>query len=677
MPLVGGYDHYLRSLRRVAEIAREDGIPRAEFVKRTGERLGIKAKSAELRIDFLRKVGFLIEDSEQVAVPNLIEAWLLDGDATPLLVRMHTEMQFIGEMLKALDKPMPTMELLTEANQQYLMGWTTKHQIDHRRGWLQSAGLMGWRSDGGLYRTDAGMEFLSLIVVEPPFNESHVHSATGAVGVGSLGPIQHDTAEHQPRQVAHASWKDRASGVLPMPGGYDGYLDSLRWLAKSVQEVSQTRSEIAERMARRFNLTDTSVETRVSFLQKAGFLRIESGSVVLPGFMKSWLRDGDTAHVIMQLHLGVQFVGEMLEMLAEPTTTVDLHRLACKQYSMGWETRTQIENRRGWLQPAGLIRYDKRSRCLYRTDKGTDFLELVVVEPPLNGADDRHHVAVPVHPTPGRVEPQRADPPPDPKSARQSGWVDDLVDRIVSTSTDNRNTTEFELAVRDAFDFLGFDAEHLGGSGLTDVLLTARLGRGASYRVAVDAKTSGSGTLTKVGDWITLVEHRENHDAHFSMLIGPNPSGRRLMTRATEQGIAVLSAKALAGLCRSHAAHPLGLADYRSLFECRGKADLSSILKQNDEAKRRLMLSKWILDAIGDEAEHLGSRTARDLHGRLYRDAVVPAVTEDEIQDLLGTLASPLVGAISGDLDNGYVLACSLAVTTERLRILGEALVAD
>lgn len=675
MPLVGGYDHYLRSLRRVAEIAREDGIPRADFVKRTAERLGIKAKSAELRIDFLRKVGFLVEDSEQVAVPNLIEAWLLDGDATPLLVRMHTEMQFIGEMLKALDKPMPTVELLTEANQQYLMGWTTKHQIDHRRGWLQSAGLTGWRSDRGLYRTDAGTEFLSRIVVEPPFNRPHVHSAIGVVGVESLGPIQHDTAEHQPRRVAQVSWKDRASGVLPMPGGYDGYLDSLRWLAKSVQEASQTRSEIAERMAQRFNLTDTSVETRVSFLQKAGFLRIESGSVVLPDFMKSWLRDGDSDHVIMQLHIGVRFVGEMLEMLAEPTTTVDLHRLARKQYSLDWETRTQIENRRGWLQSAGLIRYDRRSRCLYRTDKGTDFLELVVVEPPLDGADDRHHVAVPVSPTPGREEPQRADPLPNSKSAGQSGQVDDLVNRIISASTDSKNPTEFERAVCDAFGFLGFDSEHLGGSGLTDVLLTARLGRDASYRVAVDAKTSGSGPLTDGQvDWITLGEHRRNHAADFSMVIGPNPSGRRLITRAEEQAVAVLSAEELTALCTSHAAQPLPLADYKSLFESGGKADLSAVEHRSNEANRLVALAKRLLYAIGDEAEHLGPRTARDLLGRLYRDEGAPAATEPQVRDLLASLASPLVDAIQGNPDSGYVLSCSPAVTAERLRILGEAL---
>lgn len=85
-------------------------------------------------------------------------------------------------------------------------------------------------------------------------------------------------------------------------------------------------------------------------------------------------------------------------------------------------------------------------------------------------------------------------------------------------------------------------------------------------------------------------------------------------------------------------------------------------------------LAKWLLDAIGEEAEYLGPRTARDLHGRLYRDEGANVAAEPEIQDMLQSLASPLLGAIAGDSDRGYVLACSPAVTAERLRLLGEAL---
>ena len=217
-----------------------------------------------------------------------------------------------------------------------------------------------------------------------------------------------------------------------------------------------------------------------------------------------------------------------------------------------------------------------------------------------------------------------------------------------------------------------------GDRGLTDVLLTARLGRNASYRVAVDAKTSGSGTLTDGQvDWITLGEHRKNHAADFSMVIGPNPSGRRLITRSEEQSVAVLSAEELAHLCSRHAAQPLGLSDYRSMFQNGGMADLSGVEHRSSEANRLMALAKRLPDAIGDEAEHLGPRTARDLLGRLYRDEGTPAATESQLRDMLASLASPLVGAIQGDPEHGYELSCSPTVTAARLRVLGEVLAAN
>jgi hypothetical protein len=42
--------------------------------------------------------------------------------------------------------------------------------------------------------------------------------------------------------------------------------------------------------------------------------------------------------------------------------------------------------------------------------------------------------------------------------------------------------------------------------------------------------------------------------------------------------------------------------------------------------------------------------------------------TEEEIQGVLDTLASPLVPAVDGEQSGGYVLACAPKVTQTRLR---------
>lgn len=109
--------------------------------------------------------------------------------------------------------------------------------------------------------------------------------------------------------------------------------------------------------------------------------------------------------------------------------------------------------------------------------------------------------------------------------------------------------------------------------------------RACSRCVTIDAKTTSSPALQdQQVDWVTLAEHRVKHGADVAMLIGPNPTSRRLLERAQSQGIAVLSADALADLCCRHAATPLGLADYKGIFERGGSADLAHIKKRSEEA---------------------------------------------------------------------------------------------
>ena len=90
--------------------------------------------------------------------------------------------------------------------------------------------------------------------------------------------------------------------------------------------------------------------------------------------------------------------------------------------------------------------------------------------------------------------------------------------------------------------------------------------------IAVDAKTTASGSLgDNQVDWETLKEHRKNHGAKYSLLVAPDPTGKRLMDRARKSSVGVLSAEQLAYLCRGHARAPLSLVDYEQLFAIPGR----------------------------------------------------------------------------------------------------------
>ena len=161
------------------------------------------------------------------------------------------------------------------------------------------------------------------------------------------------------------------------------------------------------------------------------------------------------------------------------------------------------------------------------------------------------------------------------------------------------------------------------------------------------------------------------------MLVGPNPAAGRLMDRAQFHKVAVMSAKVLGGVCELHAVRPLGLADYRTMFEQAGEVDLSEVEERAEEAHRRVALPKRLIDAIANLARDLGPLTESHLRLTMYNQDSEDFPAEAEIRSMLESLASPLVGAITGDQETGYVLACSPAVTAHRLGILGATLTHD
>ncbi len=425
-----------------------------------------------------------------------------------------------------------------------------------------------------------------------------------------------------------------------MLGGYDGYFDSLRWTAESTRDAPPSLPELAERMVERFDVTNKAARYRLSFLKKVGYLSGDS-TLFLAGLVQQWLLDGDPTPLAVRLHHRVRFIGEMLNALNTRRTTDDLHHWANEKYRMGWEARTQIDNRRGWLQSAGLIEPDRGSLRL--TDAGKRYLSLIVVEPPLGQRSGTPSTLGLRNTTERAVRHRRSDTPADAadKPERHQRELHGLKEReapatdvsaatlsdraikisgeIINASTDTKNPTRFERALRDAFRHLGFDAEHLGGPGKTDVLVHARFGGDANYSVSIDAKTTSAAQLQDHQvDWHTLTEHRQQHQADYSMLVGPNPARGRLMDRARQNGVAILSAKSLADLCDLHSDRPMGLADYRSMFEQNGDVDLSKIEKQAAQTNQHMTLAKRLLDEIADAGPTLGSRTARDLRNAIY-----------------------------------------------------------
>ncbi len=147
---------------------------------------------------------------------------------------------------------------------------------------------------------------------------------------------QHSTSAVQ------VPWKARSRSVHAIPGGYDEYLESLRWMATSIRGWRVARAEFEVAIMHYFSIRPSYASEIVKFLLKTKLIHVHSGACTLADVTELWVSSDDDADLIAQLHRKAQFIGEMLALLGDPMTVPELRHKACEQYSMPWESNQQI-----------------------------------------------------------------------------------------------------------------------------------------------------------------------------------------------------------------------------------------------------------------------------------------------------------------------------------------------
>ncbi len=254
-----------------------------------------------------------------------------------------------------------------------------------------------------------------------------------------------------------------------------------------------------------------------------------------------------------------------------------------------------------------------------------------------------------------------------------------LIAELRSAAVDARDPTRLEQAVADAFRFLGYDAEWIGGPGRTDVLIQAPLGI-RRYRVVIDAKTSGRGKVSDQQiDWLSIKAHREQTKAEYACIVGPEFAAGHLATRAEEFQITLLTVEELAELIQIHDATPLTLTELRSMFETIPLA--RTVLPQLRAAGRERRRKRRLLVEILLHLDHF-NRTQPDLilakPEPLFASIVTSGkddlrgTTIEEVRRCLSLLETlGIVSPINGD---GFVSNTSMA---GGLRLLTALLMLD
>ena len=478
-------------------------------------------------------------------------------------------------------------------------------------------------------------------------------------------PVFDGVSAEQPDVPLPYAWKDRRKDTYPLPGGNYEYLASLSKILEHVALQRPTIDQLSEWLQEDFGSSPSNARHISLFVRRTGFAHESTGLLELSAVGRRYLDSHDGPLVIAQLHARIRFIGEMLEVLrSSPAATDALLKIANDKYSMGWSTKAQIQRRRGWFQSAGVTAQDDEGR-LVLTTSGREILERLDLHSPEAKSDttptnsDEPDVA-------RESEAQITSPP-------HGEYVASLVADLHRTSVDSANPDDFENIVRDVFEFLGFKAEQLGGSGKTDVVADADLGRDNSYRVIIDGKTTSRGSI-KDGqiDWDTIDDHRAQHDADYVVIAGPAFGGDRLLNRANKHVATLLTAGDLEDLVRQHADTPLSLDAYRSLFVTGGEANLEALTESVEEAERLTAVTLAVLRGIENHGNEVGAMTARDLYLLLRTDTELEA-EEREIEQALVSLASPLLGILTSS-DGAFRLTGPLRTSLMRMRLLVDVL---
>lgn len=479
--------------------------------------------------------------------------------------------------------------------------------------------------------------------------------------------------------------------MRPLAGGNEQYLDTLAWVVEQCLDEGCEFELLRQRYAARFGLNLDVAYDHLTALRRYELLEDRHGRRVATAPSARWLQGRQAALVIGTMHANVRFIGELLELAREPCSKLSLLRLANNCYDLNWKQPGPIDFRLCWLRSAGFVRMLDNNEY-QATQAGTAFLELIDLHRPITESttDEPRQPISDDEPFPPK--PPKIDTTPPSTSLSPSATADEIAQRLVVLSCDGAKHKEFEVAVRDAFDFLGFQTHLLSGAGQTDVVVSGvrktevadnRSTNRWQYRAVVDAKAVSKGSLTSGQvTWPAIEKHRDQHQADYALLVGPSPSGQ-LLDFAAKAQIGVLAAEHLADLVGAHGAVPLPLKDYQSIFVDEngrprgGTIELQPIEATRSQQARRRDLLLAVHQAVTDVAGK-GLRADQSAISVTLNMMKGIQASPSEVIAAVELLAGEWLGALARSDDGeaalgGFLPTAPARIIAQRLRWLADA----
>ncbi len=452
----------------------------------------------------------------------------------------------------------------------------------------------------------------------------------------------------------------KVSSLWPLPGGNARYLDTtdrmLKWVAA---QDAPTRDDLLQWFHEKYNVSRRSIPGYISVMTQLGVIKIDGNRVQLTSFGEKVMQaEGEekarlVAQRFLQNYVGFPEVLAYYNQANKPIHLIEMVEGLKPEFPQ-WTSESQYEYRALWLLSLGCLRQVKG-----REYKITEFGRRMLAE--YLGTKPQ-----------SKPEPSPPPPPPKPPCPETPSPVEALVQELEEAAMDSAHPKRLETAVARAFQYLGFSVDQWGETGETDVFLKANVGERA-YSVVVDAKSRNRGKLQDL-PVTALLEHKENNQADYVVVVAGGFAGGRLLRDAKNNDIVLLSVSMLAKWLRLHEKTPLNLEIYRAMFEQPGELKYlpAAIVAASEERLAWAALIVDMLALIEETYEHGLTKplTAENLFSMLVTRLRGVRYPMEQVEGILHLLTHPAIGAMIGDSESGVTLAMSRATLANVFRTL-------
>ena len=605
------------NLKTILEMVRNNVSP--------SQRLSIEGSESKIDLGTacvrLRPMKLLIKTQNGWVISAEAQKWLDTEDELYLAAFLCARIKFLAEILYYLDEPKTAAELQNIAINEYALTWKTTSDINSRLVWLRQLGLVEFQDFSLLYfLTDLGKEFVKNIEIVEPIKQDFSFDET-----------------LNEEEIAISDWaidfctnlsSDRKASIGYIIGDMKQFQSTI---AEFIQLINggKTSDQIMEYTLENYSIASSSLKSFFSTLVNMNIVERKTATIYdVTDTARLWSEKEQIIDLLCIMHKQFGFIFEMLSVLENRSmSNKELAAIAKVSYGFDRENIDEIRKRVAIFQVAKLIRNDSIDKYTV-TNRGKKLLGLIKL-------DKTVFVETEV------------------KYDIEDGNTQDLqfFTELRLAAKDSSNFERLEKQVKVAFEKLGFEAQWLGGSGKTDVLVRAAGNSLTTYSVTVDAKSTMSGNVTDgLVDFDTLEEHRRKHKADFSAVVGGSFQNERLIKRAIEHNVVLIDIDTLETLIRNHLEVPIQVTSYRKLFETPGIANIMCLEEERKKIMRYGKLLHAVMDCLVAEREDEvteGILQERDIYRSLrMNESFSYAPTINEISAMLQFLASPLIGCV-------------------------------